>query len=119
MIWQVPLPRWASFVVGHCFLHIVVGCFQARKKGINAPFPYWDVRKLLPAWASEAKADGNGQESVEKPKSKRLDMVQWGVAFHNFALAADAVGFWPYNMALAHHKNCMQVACKLGFSSHR
>ena len=43
---------------------------------------------------------------------KRMDMVQWGAAYQNFALAAHAVGFWDWHLSMAHYTNCIKVACE-------
>ena len=51
--------------------------------------------------------------------AKRLDMVQWGAAYQSFALGAAAVGMWEYHLAMAHHTNCFNIACKLAFAAHQ
>jgi hypothetical protein len=44
-------------------------------------------------------------------QARRMDMVQWCVAFGAHALAAHACGMWDYCAAQAHLRNCLQVAC--------
>jgi len=118
---------------------VLFSFMKAKKKGIDAPFPYWEVKKFCPQFAQvcQVTSEQNAEEHSKKKASqnlrllcvdvvsdcciqadKRLDMVQWSASFQNFALAASAVGFWQYHLAMAHHGNCLKVACKSSVTLH-
>ena len=41
----------------------------------------------------------------------RLDMVKWMAAFDAFAVVFHAVGALEWTSAMAHKRNCLQIAC--------
>lgn len=76
-----------------------------------------DLSKWLPRWYIEScgcAAEPDSDDEVTKPdrpKSNRsLNMLEWGIAFDHFSLAADAVGMWQYWESRAHLANCHKVA---------
>ena len=86
-----------------------------------------DLRKFLPSWSDELASPGDSEEEDEsskslqdlanalgaKPKEKRrLNLLQWGLAFDKYALAAAATKQLPYSSAMAHKEVCLQVALR-------
>ena len=63
-------------------------------------------------WANSA--DGCRKviaKAMAKVETKsRLNFKQWIIAFHRYAMAAQALGQWTYAASMSHFDNCMRVA---------
>ena len=78
---------------------------------------YQDLSKWLPRWyiescgcAAEPDSDDDVARSDRQKSSKCLSMLEWGIAFDHFSIAADAAGMWHYWESRAHLANCHKVA---------
>ena len=78
---------------------------------------YQDLSKWLPRWyiescgcAAEPDSDDDVARSDRQKSSKCLTMLEWGIAFDHFSIAADAAGMWHYWESRAHLANCHKVA---------
>ena len=105
---------------------------RLKKRGIDEPYVFRDLKEFLPFWAEFKDADKTQDEAIAedemssdykalasvlekkfggpaKPK-KWLDIVRWSVAFDKFALAGAVVEHQlSFAAALAHKDVCMGV----------
>jgi hypothetical protein len=91
---------------------------KLKEKGVKQPFVYTEVKRFLPAWATEEGAN-EGSESEDEPSELEqklnaalgvgkkkpkgtMSLVQWVAAYDSYALAAAATDQWSYAASYAH-----------------
>jgi hypothetical protein len=92
---------------------------------VKQPFVYTEVKRFLPAWATEEGAN-EGSESEDEPSALEqklnaalgvgkkkpkgtMSLVQWVAAFDSYALAAAATDQWTYAAAYAHKASAVHI----------
>ena len=100
---------------------------RLKQKGIASPYIFVDLKKYLPTWCDELNQAGESSDEEEtskavqelaramgaKPKEKRsLNLLQWGLAFDKYAIAATATNQMTFAATVAHKDICLQVAAR-------
>ena len=95
---------------------------------MSSPFILVDLSSYLPVWATDSPDDESSSEEegfeskvrkkavklagawgYNQPKAKRLNSMQWVVAFDRYAVAAAATGQMSIALALAYKNMIMEI----------
>ena len=108
---------------------------RLKNQRVVKPFVCVDLKDFLPYWCEETKTSGSrgsleeemreaNEADDDKPKPKaeskrRLNLLQWFVAFEQYAIAADVCKQWSFSSAMAHKRVCCEAGARAAKTNKR